>query len=108
MIRMSPAAADGMGKCPRVPLTGLAVPARALAADKHAVVLLGHTGVRQVNGFANECAAARLESLAVATAPTAAPIWWWLRSAGDRVAEVAPRRRRQPREGIHARGRTAA
>jgi maleate cis-trans isomerase len=54
-------------------LTGLAAPARQLAAVKPAVVVLAHTGVSYVNGFANEQALIdRLASLAGATAVTAA------------------------------------
>ena len=45
-------------------LAGLAAPARALARSSPTVVMLAHTGVSYVNGFANEQALVdRLASL---------------------------------------------
>jgi maleate cis-trans isomerase len=68
-----PGGAEGLEERTRAMLTGLAAPARALAAVKPAVVVLAHTGVSYVNGFANEQALIdRLASLAGATAVTAA------------------------------------
>ena len=68
-----PGGPDGMEERTRGLLAGLAGPARALAAVKPAVVVLAHTGVSYVNGFANEDALVdRLASLAGATAVTAA------------------------------------
>src|ERR1700687_716845 len=68
-----PGGAEGLEERTRAMLTGLAAPARALAAVKPAVVVLAHTGVSYVNGFANEQALIdRLAKLAGATAVTAA------------------------------------
>jgi maleate isomerase len=68
-----PGGAEGLDERTRAMLTGLAAPARAIAAVKPAVVVLAHTGVSYVNGFANEQALIdRLASLAGATAVTAA------------------------------------
>ena len=68
-----PGGAEGLEERTRAMLTGLAAPARALAAVKPAVVVLAHTGVSYVNGFANEQALIdRLASLAGSTAVTAA------------------------------------
>lgn len=68
-----PGGADGLEERTRAMLTGLAAPARAIAAVKPAVVVLAHTGVSYVNGFANEQALIdRLAKLAGATAVTAA------------------------------------
>jgi maleate cis-trans isomerase len=68
-----PGGADGMEERTRALLAGIAGPARALAAVKPAVVLLAHTGVSYVNGFANEPALAeRLASHAGVPAITAA------------------------------------
>ncbi|HEX9125509.1 MAG TPA: hypothetical protein VF948_03850 [Methylomirabilota bacterium] len=68
-----PGGADGLEERTRAMLTGLAAPARAIAAVKPAVVVLAHTGVSYVNDFANEQALIdRLASLAGATAVTAA------------------------------------
>src|ERR1700693_1449043 len=69
----APGGAEGLEDRTRAMLTGLAVPARALAAVKPAVVVLAHTGVSYVNGFVNEQALIdRLASLAGTTAVTAA------------------------------------
>lgn len=68
-----PGGAEGLEERTRAMLTGLAAPARQLAAVKPAVVVLAHTGVSYVNGFANEQALIdRLAKLAGATAVTAA------------------------------------
>jgi maleate isomerase len=68
-----PGGAEGMEERTRAMLTGLAAPARAIAAVKPAVVVLAHTGVSYVNGFGNEQALIdRLAKLAGATAVTAA------------------------------------
>jgi maleate cis-trans isomerase len=68
-----PGGAEGLEERTRAMLTGLAAPARQLAAVKPAVVVLAHTGVSYVNGFANEQALIdRLARLAGATAVTAA------------------------------------
>ena len=68
-----PGGAEGLLERTRAMLPGLAAPARALAAVKPAVVVLAHTGVSYVNGFANEQALVdRLAKLAGATAVTAA------------------------------------
>jgi maleate cis-trans isomerase len=68
-----PGGSEGMEDRTRALLAGLAPPARALAAVKPAVVVLAHTGVSYVNGFANEDALLeRLASCAGATALTAA------------------------------------
>jgi len=68
-----PGGAEGMEERTRGLLAGLAVPARALAAVKPSVVVLGHTGASYVNGFANEQALAeRLAVLARAPGLTAA------------------------------------
>jgi maleate cis-trans isomerase len=68
-----PGSAEGMVERTRGLLAGLAAPARALAAVKPAVVVLAHTGVSYVNGFASEPALAeRLASCVRATPLTAA------------------------------------
>jgi maleate cis-trans isomerase len=68
-----PGGAEGLEERTRAMLTGLAAPARQIAAVKPAVVVLAHTGVSYVNGFANEQALIdRLAKLAGATAVTAA------------------------------------
>jgi maleate isomerase len=68
-----PGGAEGMVERTRGLLAGLAAPARALAAVKPAVVVLAHTGVSYVNGFANERALGeRLASRGPATPLTAA------------------------------------
>ena len=68
-----PGGAEGMVERTRALLAGLAAPARALAAVKPAVLLLAHTGVSYVNGFANETALLeRLASLGRAAPLTAA------------------------------------
>jgi maleate cis-trans isomerase len=68
-----PGGAQGMEERTRALLAGLAAPARALAAVKPAVVVLAHTGVSYVNGFANESALGeRLASWVRATPVTAA------------------------------------
>jgi maleate cis-trans isomerase len=68
-----PGGAEGMEERTRAMITGLAAPARQIAAVKPAVVVLAHTGVSYVNGFANEQALIdRLAKLAGAPAVTAA------------------------------------
>jgi len=68
-----PGGAEGLLERTRAMLPGLEAPARAIAAVKPAVVVLAHTGVSYVNGFANEQALVdRLAKLAGATAVTAA------------------------------------
>ena len=68
-----PGAAAGMEARARAFLAGLPGPARALAAVEPAVVLLAHTGVSYVNGFAGEQALVdRLGSLTGAAGLTAA------------------------------------
>ncbi len=68
-----PGGAEGMEDRTKALLAGLAIPGRALAAVKPAVVILAHTGASYVNAFANEDALiARLASCARATAITAA------------------------------------
>jgi maleate cis-trans isomerase len=68
-----PGGAEGMVERTRGLLAGLTAPARALAAVKPTVVVLAHTGVSYVNGFANERALAeRLASCGHATPLTAA------------------------------------
>ena len=71
--RSEPGGAEGLEERTRAMLTGLAAPARALAAVKPAVVVLAHTGVSYVNGFANEQVLIdRLAQLAGSPAVTAA------------------------------------
>ena len=68
-----PGGAEGLLERTRAMLPGLEAPARAIAAVKPAVVVLAHTGVSYVNGFANEQALVdRLAKLCGATAVTAA------------------------------------
>ena len=68
-----PGGPDGMIERTRGLLAGLAVPARSLAAVKPTVVVLAHTGVSYVNGFAGEQALVdRLASLSSTAAVTAA------------------------------------
>jgi maleate cis-trans isomerase len=68
-----PGGAEGMEERTRALLAGIAAPARALAAVKPAVVILAHTGVSYVNGFAAEGSLIeRLGSQAAAPALTAA------------------------------------
>ena len=68
-----PGGAEGLEERTRGLLAGLAAPARALGAVKPAVVILAHTGVSYVNGFANEQALVdRLAALSGTTAITAA------------------------------------
>jgi maleate cis-trans isomerase len=68
-----PGGAEGMVERTRGLLAGLDSPARALAAVKPTVVVLAHTGVSYVNGFANESALGeRLASQGRATPLTAA------------------------------------
>jgi maleate isomerase len=68
-----PGGADGMEERTRALLAGLPGPAQALAAVKPTVVVLAHTGVSYVNGFANEGALVdRLVSLTGTTGVTAA------------------------------------
>jgi len=68
-----PGAGSGMAERTRAYLAGLAVPARALAAVRPAVVALAHTASSYASGFANEPALAdRLSTMAGAPAVTAA------------------------------------
>ena len=68
-----PGAGSGMAERTRAYLAGLAVPARALAAVRPAVVALAHTASSYASGFANEPALAdRLSTMAGTPAVTAA------------------------------------
>jgi maleate cis-trans isomerase len=68
-----PGAGSGMAERTRAYLAGLAVPARALAAVRPAVVALAHTASSYASGFGNEPALAdRLSTMAGAPAVTAA------------------------------------
>jgi len=68
-----PGAGSGMGERTRAYLAGLAVPARALAAVRPAVVALAHTASSYASCFANEPALAdRLSTMAGTPAVTAA------------------------------------
>jgi maleate cis-trans isomerase len=68
-----PGVGSGMAERTRAYLAGLAVPARALAAVRPAVVALAHTASSYASGFANEPALAdRLSTMAGTPAVTAA------------------------------------
>jgi maleate cis-trans isomerase len=68
-----PGGVDGLEERTRALLAGVATPARALIAVKPHVVVLAHTGVSYVNGFANEQALVdRLAELSGTVAVTAA------------------------------------
>lgn len=68
-----PGGPEGMEERTHALLTGLAVPARALAAVRPAVVVLAHTGASYVNGFdGEEALVERLALGARARATTAA------------------------------------
>ena len=68
-----PGGADGLEERTRAMLTALDAPVRAVAAVKPTVVVLAHTGVSYVNGFAGEPGLVeRLAALSGTTAVTAA------------------------------------